>query len=52
MTKKEWIDVLDSAYRKANLDHEYAEPRTPEEYISRLCMNMFDYLRDAIKELE
>jgi hypothetical protein len=52
MTKKEWIDVLDSAYEKAKTDHRYAEPRTPEEYISRLCRDIFYYLRDAIKELE
>jgi len=51
MTKKEWIEVLDSAYMKAKSDHNCAERRTPEEYMARLCMNIFDYLSDAIKEL-
>ncbi len=52
MTKKEWIDTLDSAYMKAKSDYNCAERRTPEEYMARLCMNIFDYLSDAIKELQ
>ena len=51
MNKEEWIDVLDSAYMKAKLDYNCAEQRTPEEYMARLCMNIFDYLSSAIKEI-
>ena len=50
MSKEEWIYVLNSAYEKAQKDYNYAERRTPEEYIARLCMNIFDYLSSAIKE--
>ena len=50
MSKEEWIGILDSAYMKAKLDHNCAERRTPEEYMARLCMNIFDYLSSAIKE--
>ena len=51
MNKEEWIDVLDSAYEKAQKDYYQAEHRTPEEYTALLCMNMFNYLSSAIKEL-
>ena len=50
MSKEEWIDVLDSAYNKALKDYNHAERRTPEEYMARLCMSIFDYLSNAIKE--
>ena len=50
MSKEEWIDVRNSAYDKAKKDYNYAERRTPEEYMARLCMNIFDYLSSAIKE--
>ena len=50
MSKEEWISVLDSAYNKAERDYHYAERRTPEEYMARLCMSIFDYLSSAIKE--
>jgi len=50
MSKEEWIEVLNSAYDKAQKDYHYAERRTPEEYMARLCMNIFDYLSWAIKE--
>lgn len=50
MSKKEWIDVLDLAYDKARKDYNYAEHRTQEEYMARLCMHIFDYLSSAIKE--
>jgi hypothetical protein len=50
MSKEEWSDVLDSAYNKALKDYNYAERRTPEEYMARLCMSIFDYLSSAIKE--
>jgi len=50
MNKEEWIEVLDSAYEKAQKDYYNAERRTPGEYIARLCMSMFDYLSSAIKE--
>ena len=50
MSKEEWIDVLDFAYDKAREDYEVAGRRTPEEYMARLCMSMFDYLSSAIKE--
>ena len=51
MSKEEWINVLNSAYDKAQKDYNYAERRTPEEYMARLCMNIFDYLSSAIKEI-
>lgn len=51
MNKEEWIDVLDSAYEKAQKDYHQAEHRTPKEYMALLCMNIFDYLSSAIKEL-
>lgn len=51
MTKEEWIDALDSAYMKAKLDYNSAGRSTPEEYMAQLCMHIFDYLSDAIKEL-
>ena len=51
MTKQEMIDVLDSAYMKAGADYNRAEKRTPDEYISEVCMRIFDYLGEAIKEL-
>ena len=50
MSKEEWIDVLDSAYNKALKDYNHAERRTPEEYMARLCMSIFDYLSNAIKK--
>jgi len=50
MSKEEWINVLDSAYNKAQRDYNYAERRTPEEYMARLCMSIFDYLSSSIKE--
>ena len=50
MSKEEWIDVLNSAYDKAQKDYSYAECRTPEEYMARLCMSIFGYLSSAIKE--
>ena len=50
MSKEEWIDILNSAYDKAQKDYNCAERRTPEEYIARLCMSIFDYLSSAIKE--
>ena len=50
MSKEEWVDILDSAYDKAQKDYNYAERRTPEEYMARLCMSIFDYLSRAIKE--
>lgn len=50
MSKEEWIDVLDSAYNKAQRDYNYAESRTPEEYMARLCVSIFGYLSSAIKE--
>lgn len=50
MSKEEWIDVLNSAYEKALKDYNHAERRTPEEYMARLCMSIFDYLCSAIKE--
>lgn len=50
MSKEEWIDVLDSAYDKAKKDYCYAKQRTPEEYMARLCMSIFDYLSKSIKE--
>lgn len=50
MNKEEWIEILDSAYNKAQRDYNYAERRTPEEYMAQLCMSMFDYLRSAIKD--
>ena len=50
MSKEEWINVLNSAYNKAQRDYHYAERRTPEEYMARLCMSIFDYLNSAIKE--
>ena len=51
MNKETWIDVLDSAYEKAQKKYHQAERRTPEEYIAQLCMSIFDYLSSAIKEL-
>lgn len=51
MNKEEWIDVLNSAYEKAQKDYHQAERRTPEEYMALLCMNIFNYLSSAIKEL-
>ena len=50
MNKEEWIEVLNSAYDKAQRDYDCAEHRTPEEYMARLCMNIFDYLSSAMKE--
>lgn len=50
MNKEEWIEVLNSAYDKAQKDYHHAERRTPEEYMARLCMSIFDYLSSAIKE--
>jgi hypothetical protein len=50
MNREEWMEVLDSAYNKAQRDYHYAERRTPEEYMARLCMSIFDYLSSAIKE--
>ena len=50
MSKEEWINVLNFAYNKAQRDYNYAERRTPEEYIARLCLSIFDYLSSAIKE--
>jgi len=50
MNKKEWIEVLDSAYKMARKDYNCAERRTPEEYMARLCMSIFDYLSSAMKE--
>lgn len=50
MSKEEWIEVLNSAYDKALRDYNHAERRTPEEYMARLCMSIFDYLSCAIKE--
>ena len=50
MNKEEWIKVLNSAYNKAQRDYNYAERRTPEEYMARLCMSIFNYLSSAIKE--
>ena len=50
MSKSEWIDVLNSAYEKAQKDYQCAERRTPEEYMARLCMSIFDYLSNSIKE--
>ncbi len=50
MNKKEWIEVLDSAYEKALKDYQSAARRTQEEEIARLCMSIFDYLSSAIKE--
>lgn len=49
MNKEEWIDVLNSAYEKAQKDYQLAERRTPEEYMARLCMSIFDYLSSSIK---
>lgn len=51
MNREEWIDVFNSAYDKAQRDYHCAERRTPEEYMARLCMSIFDYLSNAIKEL-
>jgi hypothetical protein len=51
MNREEWMEVLDSAYNKAQRDYHCAERRTPEEYMARLCMSIFDYLSNAIKEL-
>lgn len=51
MNREEWLEVLDSAYNKAQRDYHCAERRTPEEYMARLCMDIFDYLSNAIKEL-
>jgi hypothetical protein len=51
MNREEWMEVLDSAYNKAQRDYHCAERRTPEEYMARLCMDIFDYLSNAIKEL-
>jgi hypothetical protein len=50
MSKEEWIEVLDSAYEKALRDYQLVGRRTPEEYMARLCMSIFDYLSSAIKE--
>lgn len=50
MSKEEWINVLNSAYDKAQKDYHYAEHGTTEEYMALLCMNIFDYLSSAIKE--
>lgn len=50
MSREEWIKVLNSAYYKAQRDYNYAERRTPEEYMARLCISIFDYLGSAIKE--
>lgn len=50
MTKKEWIDVLDSAYDKARKDYQVAKCKTPEEYMARLCMSIFGYLSSSIRE--
>jgi len=50
MSKQEWIDVLNSAYDKAQKDYNCVLRRTPEEYMARLCMSIFDYLSSAIKE--
>jgi len=50
MSKEEWIEVLNSAYDKAQRDYHYAERRTPEEYMARLCMSIFDNLSSAMKE--
>ena len=50
MSKEEWIKILNSAYDKALKDYNYAEHRTPEEYIARICMSIFNYLSSAIKE--
>lgn len=50
MSKEEWIEVLNSAYEEAQKDYQCAERRTPEEYIARLCMSIFDYLSSAIEE--
>lgn len=50
MNKKEWIEVLDSAYEKALEDYQSAARRTQEEEMARLCMSIFDYLSSAIKE--
>jgi hypothetical protein len=50
MNKEEWIEVLDSAYEKAQRDYQLAERGTPEEYMALLCMSMFNYLSSAMKE--
>ena len=50
MSKKEWIEVLDFAYEKALKDYQSAARRTQEEEIARLCMSIFDYLSNSIKE--
>lgn len=50
MNKEEWIEVLNSAYQKALSDYRSASRRTPEEYMARLCMKIFDYLSSAIEE--
>jgi hypothetical protein len=50
MTKEEWIGVLNSAYYDAQRNFFLSEHGSPEEFTARLCMNMFDYLKNAIKE--
>ena len=50
MNRGEWIEVLNSAYGKAQKDYQAAEPRTPEEYMALLCISIFDYLSSSIKE--
>lgn len=50
MNKKEWIEILTSAYEKAQRDYRSAVRRTQEEEIARLCMSIFDYLSSSIKE--
>ena len=50
MNKEEWIEVFNSAHDKAQIDYHNAERRTPEEYMARLCMSIFDYLSKSIKE--
>ena len=50
MNRKEWIEVLDSAYEKALKDYQSAACRTQREDIARFCMGIFNYLSSAIKE--
>ncbi len=50
MNKEEWIEILNSAYDKAQKDYQWAKCGTQEKYMARLCMNIFNYLSSAIKE--
>ena len=50
MSKKEWIEILNSAYEKARRNYRLAVCGTQKEEIALLCMSIFDYLSSSIKE--